>query len=90
MRIGALPGLGSGPLPREETQLSARAIYEDLPGVAGVRYTGAHDETPCLCLWERAPDLAVLETLPLHFDSVWRRVESAAIALGASAERHPR
>jgi hypothetical protein len=90
MRVGALPGLGSGPLTRTETQLWARAIYEDLPGVVGVRYTGAHDETPCLCLWERAPELAVVETLPLQFEPVWRRVESAAIALGAAAERHPR
>jgi hypothetical protein len=80
MLIGALPALGSADIDRVETQAWARAIYEDRPAsrdVTGVRYTGAHDEGPCVALWETSPPLVVVEDLPLCDPGLFRRFATA-------------
>jgi len=59
LEIGALAALGTGDVPRERSQLWARAIYEQRP-VAGVVWAGAHDYGPCIVLWERAAALEVV------------------------------
>lgn len=76
MAIGALPALSTADLPRAETQAWARAIYEDRPAhraVAGIRYTGAHDEGDALVLWDTAPPLALVQDVPLRDPAVLRR-----------------
>lgn len=60
MAIGALPSLCTGPVDRSLTQEWARAIYWDQPAgtpIDGVHYRSAHDEGPCLALFERSPGL---------------------------------
>jgi len=62
MAIGALPLLGSGSVMRAESQVWARAIYEDRPAgsdVAGIRYTAAHDGGDNLCAWDTAPPISI-------------------------------
>lgn len=83
MGIGALAGLGTGDIPRSESQAWARAIYEDDPtGVAvdGVHYHAAHDGLTSLAIWDRSPELHVAihpngtqADLPLTYAPVWRR-----------------
>ncbi len=80
MLIGALPALGSADVDRVETQAWARAIYEDRPAsrnVTGVRYTSAHDEGPCVALWETSPPLVVVQDRPLCDPSLFRRFTTA-------------
>jgi hypothetical protein len=80
MLIGALPALGSADVARGETQAWARAIYEDRPAspaVAGIRYTSAHDEGPCVALWETSPRLVVVQDLPLSDPGLFRRFTTA-------------
>lgn len=59
MRIGALATLGSGDEPRRLTQRWGRAIYEQLPNLAGVRYRAAHQGGGAVAVWERAGTLRV-------------------------------
>jgi RES domain-containing protein len=54
MRIGAVGTLGAGNEPRRLTQRWARAIYEDFPHLAGVRYRDAHQGGTAVAVWERA------------------------------------
>jgi hypothetical protein len=54
MAIGAVGTLGSGDEARELTQAWARAIYEDLPDLRGVKYRGAHQGGVSIAVWERA------------------------------------
>lgn len=62
MALGTRPSLGSGAeVPREVSQEQARRIYCEHPYLAGIRYTGSHDEGRCLALWDRAPDLVIVE-----------------------------
>ena len=74
--LGALPALGSADVDRDETQAWARAIYEDRPAsprVLGVRYTSAHDEGPCLALWDTSPAIVLAADLPLSDPGLFRR-----------------
>lgn len=76
MLIGALPALGTADVPRTETQAWARAVYEDRPAsplVAGIRWSGAHDEGPCVALWDTAPGFVVVQDVPLLAPAVFRR-----------------
>ena len=54
MRIGAVGTLGSGNEPRRLTQRWGRAIYEQFPSLAGIRYRGAHQGGTAVAVWERA------------------------------------
>ena len=83
--IGALPELCTGPTDDHPiAQAWARAIYESehytQRGVCGIRYRGAHDFGECMVLWDRAPQLEVVQELvgerdrPLHEPGVWERV----------------
>jgi len=54
MAIGAVGTLGSGDEQRTLTQAWARAIYEDLSGLHGVKYRGAHQGGVSVAVWERA------------------------------------
>ena len=94
--VGARPSLGSGGEPRALTQAWARAIYEDRPGgprVAGVRYSSAHDESPCLALWDSGPALRVAENrgrnqdFPVVHPSLWPRLLVALARIQLPAER---
>ena len=54
--------------------------YEDRPAsrdVTGVRYTSAHDEGPCVALWETSPPLVVVQDRPLCDPSLFRRFTTA-------------
>ena len=62
MKIGAVATLGSGCEPRRATQRWGRAIYEDLPTLAGVRYRGAHQSGISVAVWERAGSLLLEPT----------------------------
>ncbi len=58
--IGALPALSTGDVPRQLSQEWARAIHRDEPAgqpIDGIYYHSAHDEGPCLALFERSPGL---------------------------------
>ena len=57
MAIGAVGTLGSGNEPRRMTQRWGRAIYEDLPDLAGVKYRGAHQGGLSVAVWERAGEM---------------------------------
>ena len=92
MLIGALPALGSGAEPRVATQAWARAIYEDRPGspeILGVRYSGAHDEGPCLALWEGTLPLTVVEEHPLRFAPIFQRFLIAMSEVGVAVTVAP-
>lgn len=54
LKIGAVGTLGSGNESRRLTQRWGRAIYEDLPSLAGIRYRGAHQGGLAIAIWERA------------------------------------
>ena len=54
MAIGAVGTLGAGNEPRRLTQRWGRAIYEDLPALAGVVYRGAHQGGVSVAVWDRA------------------------------------
>lgn len=57
MKIGALPALADGALPRSLTQQWARAIYQDQPArftVTGIRYRSAYNGAISLALWDSA------------------------------------
>ncbi|MGH9064801.1 MAG: RES family NAD+ phosphorylase [Acidimicrobiales bacterium] len=94
--IGAKPSLATSNEPRALTQAWARAIYEDHPGgpgVCGVRYSSAHDEGPCLALWDTAPGLRVVEhrgraqDFPAAHPSLWPRLLVAMQRIGLPAEQ---
>lgn len=59
MRIGAVFTLGSGHEPRRLTQRWGRAIYEQFPSLAGVRYRSAHQGGEAVAVWGRAGILRV-------------------------------
>ncbi len=59
MRIGAVFTLGSGHEPRRLTQRWGRAIYEQFPNLAGIRYRSAHQGGEAVAVWERAGILRV-------------------------------
>lgn len=59
MRIGAVFTLGSGDQPRRLTQRWGRAIYEQFPSLAGIRYRGSHQGGEAVAVWERAGTLRV-------------------------------
>ena len=61
MAIGAVGTLGAGNEPRRLTQRWGRAIYEDLPALAGVVYRGAHQGGVSVAVWDRA---GVLQARP--------------------------
>lgn len=78
--IGALPELTTSPSDEYPlTQEWARAIYEDL-GVQGVYYRGAHNQGPCIALWDNAPKLQVVRDsgrardASVHAPGVWDRI----------------
>jgi hypothetical protein len=64
MAIGGVGTLGSGNEPRRLTQRWARAIYEDLPNLAGVLYRGAHQGGTSVAVWERAGELQTRPGIP--------------------------
>lgn len=55
--IGAVGTLGSGNEPRRLTQRWGRAVYEDYPQLAGIRYRGAHEGGLAVAVWERVGTL---------------------------------
>lgn len=59
LSIGAVGTLGSGNEPRRLTQRWARAIYEDYPSLAGIRYRAAHQGGVALAVWDRGGVLHV-------------------------------
>jgi hypothetical protein len=59
LSVGAVGTLGSGNEPRRLTQRWARAIYEDYPSLAGIRYRAAHQGGVALAVWDRAGVLHV-------------------------------
>lgn len=62
MALGAGPWLGSSPpefVDRSYTQEWARKIYSDTD-LHGIRYTGSHEEGPCIAIWDRAPELELV------------------------------
>jgi hypothetical protein len=60
MALQIAPWLGSAPVPRSYTQEWARKIYDSDKAIQGIRYTGSHEESACLALWERAGDLELV------------------------------
>lgn len=89
MKIGAVAGLASGAYPRRLTQRWGRAIYEDLPRFAGVRYRGAHENGICLAAWERTGPLVFepAEDFSLRSRTLWGRVLVALADQGRASER---
>lgn len=61
MAIGQRPWLGSGPVRPDESQTFARAVHEQRPDLAGIRYRSSSEEGICVALWERAPRLEIVE-----------------------------
>ena len=93
MRIGALPMLGTGAVPRALSQEWARAIYEDYPDHHGVLYQGAHDSGDCVALWDRAPALRTADTytpdVALQSPPVWQRLTVFLVGIGAGTRQIP-
>jgi hypothetical protein len=95
LNLGAGPWLGSTPanlLNREYTQEWARKIYDDTD-LQGIRYTGSHDEGPCLVVWDRAPELELVTNAgvpydtPLHEAETWNEVVTACAEISRSLIR---
>lgn len=89
MKIGAVAGLASGAYPRRLTQRWARAIYEDLERMAGIRYRGAHQNGICVAAWERTEPLVfdLTEDFSLGSKTLWGRVVVALADQGRVATR---
>ena len=94
MALKTRPALGSSPeVTREFSQQCARDIYAGHPHVAGIRYTGSHEEGRCLALWERAPDLKIVEdaTTPCDYkivdDEMWAEILMAYASTTYTLER---
>lgn len=96
MRVGALPQLAIGELPRARTQEWARAVYEDFPGLSGIVYPGAYISGNCIALWERAGALEIAgiaetpQELPLHYPEIWQRLVTFLQTIRISAVEIPR
>jgi hypothetical protein len=75
MAIGAYIGLSTARLDVTLTQSWAVAIYEDEPAgpVDGIRYLGAHDGGGCVVMWERGPQLQVVDDRRLTDSGIWLR-----------------
>lgn len=91
MQIGAIPSLSSGDEPFIETQVWARAIYQDTPAdrsVSGVHYSGAHEEGECLALWDTGPRIELVVAAgqvadrPLLDPGILTRFQQAMVELG--------
>lgn len=89
MKIGAVAGLASGAYPRRLTQRWGRAIYEDLPSYAGIRYRGAHQNGICVVAWERTGplDFDSAEDRALRSGALWSRVRLAFAEQGRVPQR---
>lgn len=62
MRIGAVGTLAWGDEPRELTQQWARAIYEDLSHLQGIRYRSAHQGGLAIAAWDRSRPLLRMDS----------------------------
>ena len=97
MALRTKPSLGSGAeVAREDSQEQARRIYSEHGHLAGIRYTGSHEEGRCLVLWDRAPDLVVVEDGEIDCDAsiaeddeTWAEVIEAYAPTGFMLERIP-
>lgn len=89
MAIGAVGTLGSGDEPRRLTQRWGRAIYEDLPGLAGVLYRGAHQGGLSVAVWERAGELEVRPGMPADGLALNGPLRTRVTAALGRQGRHP-
>lgn len=89
MKIGARAALASGHEPRRLTQRWGRAIYEDLPGFAGILYRSAHQNGRCVAGWETTGPLGfdLDEDRSLAGRSLWPRLVVALADQGREARR---
>jgi hypothetical protein len=88
MNLGAGPWLGSSPprlVKRAYTQEWARKIYDD-SGLQGIRYTGSHEEGPCLVVWDRAPALELVTNAGVSYDTPIHETETWSKVVAAYAE----
>lgn len=94
MAIGALPGLCTAALPRQETQACGQAIYEDRPAgpdTSGIVYPGAHDFSSCQAVFDSSPPIELVSgtSMPPAGVSLTRirgRVQKELRAAGIRAE----